>query len=122
MELFPLLTVNRKASGAIAAYRIVNPTAADGTVEQSNAAADKVQGVSGQLGAADGGRIDIHYAGIVPVTYGGAVTPGDPLTSDASGRAVVAVAGNKTIGTATEGGAADEIGAVLLHAGVAPAS
>lgn len=114
MNLFPTLVVNRATSGAVLPHRIVAADAADQTYKQAAAGADKLLGVSGQIGATAADRIDIHFAGIVPVVYGGNVTTGDLLTSDATGRAVVAAAGNRVIGTAFESGDADTIGSVLI--------
>lgn len=112
-QLFPLLTVSLVASGAIGAYRIVEPTG-DGTVAQAAAATDALTGVSGSVAAADTERTDIHKAGIVPVEYGAAVTAGQPLTSDAVGRAVPAVANNRAIGFAEEDGSLGTIGSTLI--------
>jgi hypothetical protein len=114
MKSSPLLTLNKTASGAIAPYRIVKATAADGVVAQAAAATDKMVGVSGQAGAADTERIDIEHAGVAPVEYGGNVAYGDPLTSDAQGRAVVAVLASRQIGIAQEAGDLGTIGSMLL--------
>lgn len=117
MQTFSPLTHNQSASGAISPYRIVKGTVTDGTVAQATADTDKFVGVSGQNGAADGERIDINKAGIVPVQYGGNVAYGDPLTSSAAGKAIVAVAGDRVLGVAQENGDLDAIGSILLSYG-----
>ena len=116
MDLFPLLEVNRTASSAIHPYRIVVPSG-DGAVAQAAAATDALSGVAGQVGAEEGDRVDIRYAGIVPVEYGGAVDAGDRLTADASGRAIKANAGESVIGIAQEDGTEGAIGSVLIAPG-----
>jgi len=117
MSSYPLLPINREASGAIEPYRIVSTTANDGVLQQSSAATDVHVGVSSNVRADDGERIGVEHAGIVPVQYGAdGIAPGDQLTSDADGKAIVndGTAGNVTLGTAMEGGDTDEIGAVLI--------
>lgn len=122
MQKFRVLDVSRDAAGAIAAYRIVKGTATDGIVAQSAAAADKHVGVNGSIpGALGGDSIDIAVVGIAPVEYGGAVAFGDKLTSDASGRAVVAGAASNVIGVAQEKGVLGTIGSVLLSFSSIPA-
>lgn len=116
MDLYPLLEVNRTASGAVSPYRVVVPSG-DGQVAQASAATDALSGVAGQLGADPGDRIDIHYAGIVPVEYGGAVAVGDRLTADANGRAIKATAGTNVIGIAQEAGSTGVFGSLLIAPG-----
>ncbi|MCC7167815.1 MAG: DUF2190 family protein [Rhodospirillales bacterium] len=115
-----LLTRNYTASGAIAARRIVKMTAVS-TVAQAGAATDKLLGVSAELPAADGQRLDVHTHGIVEVDFGGNVSFGDQLTSDANGKAVVAqpAAGvnNRIVGFAEIDGASGDIGLVRLAPG-----
>ena len=46
-------------------------------------------GISGRLGASvSGDRCDVTRAGLEEVQYGGTVAAGDPLTSDANGKAI----------------------------------
>ncbi|MBF0168789.1 MAG: DUF2190 family protein [Alphaproteobacteria bacterium] len=115
-----LLCKNFTASGAIAPRRIVKITAVS-TVAQGAAPTDKLMGVSAELTAADGQRIDVHQSGIVDVDYGGTVGFGDPLTSDANGKAVVAApaagVNNRIIGFAQIDGADGDIGSVKLAPG-----
>jgi len=113
----PGLIKNLIAAAVIAAYRIVKFGADDAHVAQGAAATDALIGVTGQLGAAAAeDRIDITLSGTVYVEYGGAVTRGDPLTSDAVGRAVTAApaagVNNRTIGFAMSSGVLGDIGSV----------
>lgn len=84
-----LLLKNYVAGAAVAAYRIVK-FSADRTVIQGAAATDLSIGVSAELPADSGARVDVVRIGMPLVEYGGNVTRGDPLTSDASGKAVKA--------------------------------
>jgi hypothetical protein len=113
----PLLTENFIAGAAINPHRICKPGAADGTAIQAAAVGDFAFGVSDELGAASGGRCDIHTAGVADVEFGGNVTRGAQLTSDADGKAVTAVATNRTIGVARVSGVLGDIGSVLLAPG-----
>lgn len=115
----PMLIKSRDAEAVIAPFRIVKHGAADHGVVQSAAATDLLCGVSGALGAdAAGDRIDITHAGIADVEYGGVVTRGNPLTSDADGKAVAAApaAGSnvRIIGFADVSGVAGDIGGVQI--------
>lgn len=78
------------AGGAISPYRIVKPGANDGEVVQAAAAADALMGVTGSIGPASGERVDVVKTGIAAIEFGGTVTRGGPVTSDASGKAVAA--------------------------------
>lgn len=108
------------AAAAVTKRRIVKLTA-DGQVAQGAAASDKVVGVSQELDAALGERVDVAHTGLSDVEYGGNVAVGDPLTSDASGRAVVAApaagANMRIIGFAQLAGVLGDIGAVLIEPG-----
>lgn len=116
MKKFPVLCINHIAAGAIPSYRIVKGTAAEATVALAVTDTDKFVGVSGIVSAdAAGDRIDIEMLGIAPVQYGGTVAFGDLLTSDATGRAIIAIAGDRVIGVAQEAGVIDEIGSLLLN-------
>lgn len=113
-----LLNKNYTAEGAITARRIVKPGSADGTVAIAAAATDALMGVCESVGPADGERCDIIKVGIADVEFGGAVTRGGPLTSDASGRAIAAVpaagANVRIIGFAEVSAVAGDIGQVLI--------
>lgn len=118
----PGLSKAYTAEAAIAAYRIVKFGAADGGVLQGAASADKLIGVTDRIAAAVAGdRVDVYRGGIVEVEYGGAVAAGDPLTSDASGRAITAAPGAGVnayvIGQAEVAGVLGDIGSVFLSQG-----
>ena len=81
---------NYLAGAAIAAYRITKAGAADGEVLQGAAATDFLNGINDSVAPASGERVDIVKSGIADVEYGGNVTRGQPLTSDADGKAVAA--------------------------------
>jgi hypothetical protein len=108
------------AGGAIAAKRLVKFGAADNTVVQSAAVADFSIGVS-DLAAASAEHVTVVMGGIAIVEYGGAVTRGAILTTDATGKAVVAApaagVNNRTIGIAMVSGVSGDLGSVLLQPG-----
>src|SRR5690606_10711226 len=99
--LNPILTKAYDAGADVAGRRIVK-FSTDTAVVQGAAATDALIGVSTSLSAESGERVDVIRVGIAEVDYGGNVTRGDPLTSDASGKAVKATAGSgvRVIGTA----------------------
>jgi hypothetical protein len=117
-----LLTKNYTAGAAIAAFRIVKPGAADGAVIQAAAATDFLIGVNDGVAPASGERTDIVHTGIADVEFGGTVTRGGPVTSDANGRAVAAApaAGSnvRIIGFAVNSQVSGDIGPVLLEPGL----
>lgn len=117
-----LLNRNYTAGGAIAAYRIVKAGANDGEVLQAAAATDFLMGVCESVGPASGERCDIVKAGVADVEFGGAVTRGGPVTSDASGKAVAAAPGAgsnvRLIGFAEVSAVSGDIAAVLIAPGV----
>lgn len=78
------------AGAAIAAYRIIKHGADDDNVVQAAAVSDAIIGVTNLLGAASGERVDVIEHGVAEVEFGGTVVRGDPLTSDANGKAVKA--------------------------------
>lgn len=96
----PLLTKSLIAEGAAAPYRIIAHGTGDGKAKQATAATDALFGITGTLGAADGERVDVHVVGPVEVEYGGVVTRGDPLTSDANGKAIAVTRHTHTENTA----------------------
>lgn len=114
--LNPILSKAFDAGAAVPAYTIIKLGANDGTAVPSAAATDALLGVSTSLPAALGERVDAILVGVAEVRYGGPVTRGDLLTSDANGKAVKAVAGAgvRTIGVAMQSGVADDVGSVLL--------
>jgi uncharacterized protein DUF2190 len=110
------LTKNLLAGAAIAKNRIVKFGADQNHVIQGAAATDKLIGVADNIGAdAAEDRIDVIMEGIALVTYGGTVTCGDMLTSDATGRAVsTTTAANRVIGVAMDDGVVGDIGSVRI--------
>lgn len=95
-----VLAKNHKAEGAVPAFTIVKFGANDGGVLQAAAATDALFGVSTDIPAATGERCDVIKLGDADVIYGGTVTRGDELTSDASGRAITATRHTHTENTA----------------------
>jgi Uncharacterized conserved protein (DUF2190) len=104
------LTKSYTAEGAISANRFVKVGAADYGVLAAAAATDKIIGVSTEVDAAIGERADVVHDGIADLKLGGAVARGDLLTSDATGRGVVA---------APAAGTNNRIGAMAIISGVA---
>lgn len=106
-----------KAGGSISKFRLVK-LSADDTVVAASAATDAVFGVLGELDADSGDRVDVVLSGIAEVEFGGNVTRGALLTSDANGKAVAAApaagVNNRVIGVACESGVAGDIGSVLI--------
>ena len=116
----PGLIKNFKAGAAIAKCRILK---FDGNLDliQGAAVADKLIGVSTGIASASGDRVDVVLSGITEVEYGGNVTGGDLLTTDANGKAVTAApaagTNNRVIGVAMESGVSGDIGSVLIEQG-----
>lgn len=102
------------ASGAISPHRWLKFSAEDGAVAQASADTDKLMGVSLNESTASGERLEVERSGIVPIEYGGNVAAGDFLTSDASGRAIVAAVGDRYGGIAETSGDLGTIGAVFI--------
>lgn len=101
-----------EAGGTINEYRLVKFCTGDRAALQASASTDKFIGVAGLpkgATAASGESIEVIKAGVADVTYGGTVTRGDRLTSDADGKAISAEAlfGTKT--AVVNGGSAGNI-------------
>tara|TARA_E500000318_G_scaffold46673_5_gene44006 strand:+ start:4044 stop:4457 length:414 start_codon:yes stop_codon:yes gene_type:complete len=92
------LIINFRAGALVAARRIVQHDGSAGAI-QATGPTDPLLGVS-DLGAASGAALDIRMGGIAPVDYGGAISAGDPITSDADGKAIAATAHTHTENTA----------------------
>lgn len=107
------LVKNYVAGAAVTAGRIVKHGTSGELMIHAAANTDKSVGVA-DADAESGGRLDVVLTGTVDVCYGGTVARGDLLTSDASGKAVVAASGNRVIGVAMASGVANDIGEVLL--------
>lgn len=103
-------------------FHIVKASAVDGKagIVAAAAATDELLGINMDkpLSGEAAGVAAVTKGGICPVAYGGTVTVGAKLTSDAAGKAIVTVtAGNKSIGIARIAGVAGDIGEVMLGAG-----
>jgi hypothetical protein len=113
------------AGGTIAPCRFIKFGADDRTVVQSAAAADFTFSVSDSLpigtSTASGERVDVILTDIVTVEYGGSVTRGALLTSDADGKAITATASAganvRIAGVAMVSGVSGDLGAVRLSPG-----
>lgn len=115
-----MLIKSYRSDAAVLAKRIVKAGAADGSIAQAAAATNAIMGVSDSLGASAAGQImDVVVGGYANVIYGGTVTRGAPLTSDAAGKAIVAtVLGQRLIGFAAVAGVAGDEGTVHVQLGV----
>lgn len=120
-----------RAGGAVAENRIVAFGVGDQVAVQAAAATAALIGVCCHPGgAAIGERLDVVRSGIADVVYGGNVSRGDLLTSNADGKAV-AVARHthpeegapaavvRVIGVAEVSGVAGDIGQVMIAPGLA---
>lgn len=110
--------LTRTAGAAIAISRFVKMSGAK--VIQCAADTDDAVGVSLTAAAADLDPVAIaaYDGGIVEVTAGAAITAGVPVASDATGRALAAVSGDRILGYAQKAaGAANEVIDVLLVKG-----
>ncbi|OYY06704.1 MAG: hypothetical protein B7Y70_16095 [Rhizobiales bacterium 35-68-8] len=110
------------AGAAIAHRRFAKMGAADGTVVQAAAASDAIIGVFDCPGGVEtGDRVDVVIFGPTDVEFGGTVTRGAFLTSDANGKAVAASpaagASARTGGITHVSAVAGDIMPVLVTAG-----
>lgn len=112
-----------RAGAAIVQHRIGKHGAADAAALQAAAATDAILGVHGSLDAATGDVTDFVVSGYATVEYGGTVTRGAALTSDAQGRAIVATAtGQRIVGFAVLAGVVGDLGTVDVRLGFYAAS
>lgn len=117
-----LLTKSLEATTAITKRRLVKFGAADGTGVPAVDSAAFIVGVNSDVDVAIGERASVHSIGnIADVEYGGTVARGDPLTSDASGRAITAAPGAGAnayiVGFAEVSGVLGDIGSVYVCPG-----
>ena len=77
-----------KATASVPAFTIVKGTSNAGEAAPATAATDKILGVSDSIPQASGNMVDVAVEGVHKVVAGAAFDAGDPLTSDASGRAI----------------------------------
>lgn len=106
-------------ASAVGAYLVVTFGAADGVIEQANAATDPLIGVTTSIGTQSNGRCDAVVAGITHAKAGAAVTRGAVLTVDASGRVIASSqATDRIIGIAmSTATAANDIISILVAQG-----
>jgi hypothetical protein len=117
----PQLIKNFTAGGAIPARRITRFSAAD-TAVAAAAATEALSGVTTDIAAASGERVDVIMSGIAEVEAGAAFAITALLTADSQGRAVAAAPGagtnNRIIGVPLEAAtAAGDIVRMLLTPG-----
>lgn len=106
----PGIYKNFEAEGEIGPYVIVTHGTADYAVKAATGATVALVGTTDELDKLSNGRVDVCTGGIPEVALGGTVAAGDPLTSDASGKAVKATAaGNRILGFALVSGASGDI-------------
>ena len=113
------LASNYTAAAAIPKHRIVKHGATDREVTLATAATDACIGVSHEISANQGERLDVWHVGIVLVEAGAAIARGAPVASDGTGRGITAAPGAgvnaRVIGFALEAaGAAGDLVRVLL--------
>ncbi|MFM2067573.1 MAG: hypothetical protein RLZZ584_2482 [Pseudomonadota bacterium] len=113
-----LLEKEYVAEAAVSAYRIVKAGTTDDLVSTATSSTDKTIGVIEGVAPASGERCTVVMDGLADVTYGGTVTRGDLVTSDATGRAVTAAPATgvnaRVIGVARLSGVAGDIGEILI--------
>ncbi|ARU30895.1 hypothetical protein CAP31_03845 [Sulfuriferula sp. AH1] len=117
-----VLTKNFVAGAAILAATQVKFGADDNTVVPATGPTDLIIGVTTDIAAALGERVDVQMIGTAYVVAGAAATRGTLATSDASGRAVTAApaagVNNNTVGRFLESpSAAGDMVRVLLNPG-----
>ena len=83
------LYVNLSITGELAPFRIVAHDGSGG-YKQATAATEALVGTADELGKQPNGGADVAMSDQPEVEAGAAVAAGDPLTSDAQGRAVKA--------------------------------
>ena len=105
------LYVTLSITGELAPFRIVAHDGSGG-YKQATAATEALVGTADELGKQPNGGADVAMSDQPEVEAGGAIAAGDPLTSDAQGRAVKATAaGNRIIGFACK--AATDAGEII---------
>lgn len=116
------LIKNFRAAAAILPWRIVKFGASDVEAVTAAAAGDALIGISSELAADAGQRCDVMMSDIADVRFGANVTRGDPLTSDAVGRAITAAPGAgakmRIIGFALVSAIADDVGPARIVPGL----
>ena len=117
-----ILVKNNIADAVIPAYTLVKYGTADGHIIPAAAVLDSILGISTDIPAAIGDRCDVIVEGVADVIYGGTVTRGDLLTTNATGQAVTAApaaaANNRIVGVAVVSGVLNDIGQVKISQGM----
>ena len=104
------------AEGEIAPYRICAHGSKDYAVKQATAKTDALLGTTDELGRQPNNRVDVCLDKMPEVEAGGTLAAGDPLTSDANGKAVKATTGgDRLIGFARSSASAGDI-ITYIHA------
>lgn len=102
-----------KAEATVEGFRIVKWGTLDDVVIKAAAATDLLVGTSDALDKVTGEMVDVGVGHVHEVRLGGAVTRGQPLTSDANGKAVAAApaAGSnvRIVGFANQSGVLDDV-------------
>lgn len=105
----------------MAAFTIAKFGADDVHVVPGAAVGDSLMGVTTDIPSIIGERCDVQLSGAADVLYGGTVVRGDLLTSDSTGRAVVAApaagVNNRIIGMALVSGVVADVGKVMIAQG-----
>lgn len=116
MEQVQSITLEAGADLSAGQFRFVL-VAADGQVDLVSAAGGDSDGVLLNDPDAAGKAATVAYAGRVKVVIGvGGLVAGNKVQSDASGEAILAASGDHVLGKCLVGGAAGELGEVLLSA------
>jgi hypothetical protein len=120
--VIPTFIKSYEVSADVEPFRIArfSDAAASQKVAQAAANTDPIIGVFDRMGGKTGRMTDVVRAGLASVRLGGTVQSGDPLTSDANGKAIKAVAApgqtRRIVGFADQPGVADDI----IDAWIAP--
>ena len=105
------------APASVAGRSLVTFGAADGEVAVATAATDTLIGVAERIGSRDNNRVDVVIGGIAESVAGGNITRGAILTTNASGQAITAGAGDRVIGIALVSAVAGDHIDVLIAQG-----
>lgn len=101
------------AQAAIGAFLVIKHGTVDNSAALATTSADALIGTSDALGKDLGELVDFPTSGSGEVALGAAVTRGDPLTADATSRAVTAAPGvgvnARIIGFALQSGVAGDV-------------
>lgn len=118
----PTLIRNYDAEANVSPHRVVKFGATDGSVLHATGATDRGIGITAELPANAGERVDVVRSGIADVEYGATVVRGAKLVSDATGRVVTAApaagANVEVIGIAEVSGVLGDIVPLFISPGV----